>query len=61
MSDKTTSLGEASRARAVLRLNLRRQVERFPGSGAWEAVSIQRTVPAAAVALLLCDVWDDHW
>ena len=61
MSKMTTTQGEASRAGAVLRLTLRRRVERLPGSGAWEAVTLQRTVPAAAVALLLCDVWDDHW
>src|SRR5690242_3810539 len=45
----------------ALRLNLRTRAETAPGSGDWrEAIQI-RELPARETALLLCDVWNDHW
>jgi nicotinamidase-related amidase len=44
-----------------LNLTLRSQEESAPGSGAWHAVERREALPAAEAALLLCDVWDDHW
>ena len=44
-----------------LTLNLRTRFEVFKGSDAWEEVTLPRTFPAQATALLLCDMWDDHW
>lgn len=44
-----------------LRLRLRSQVELFRGSGAYESIFVERAFPVAETALLLCDVWDDHW
>ncbi len=45
----------------TLRLNLRSRVEAFKGSGQWEEVTFRKDVPASECALILCDVWDDHW
>ncbi len=45
----------------VLRLHLRSRVEMFKGSGIWEEVLIEKTLPATSIALVLCDVWNDHW
>ncbi len=44
-----------------LTLNLRTRFEVFKGSDAWEEAILPRTFPAHATALLLCDMWDDHW
>ena len=45
----------------VLKLSLRSQAELFRGSGAYEAVFAESEFPVAETALLLCDVWDNHW
>jgi nicotinamidase-related amidase len=44
-----------------LALTLRRRVETFVGSSQWASALVPLTIPAAATALLLCDMWDDHW
>jgi nicotinamidase-related amidase len=44
-----------------LSLRLRSRVETPPGSGHWIETTRQQVMPAAETALLLCDVWDDHW
>lgn len=31
------------------------------GRNTWEVIEEQRSLPAKHVALLLCDVWDQHW
>jgi nicotinamidase-related amidase len=36
-------------------------VEAFKGSGVWEAVQIETTLPASQTAILICDMWDKHW
>lgn len=45
------------------RLNLRSQVlKRDPRHRAyWETVVSPKSLPAEQVAVLLCDVWDNHW
>lgn len=45
----------------VLTLHLRSRVELFKGSGIWEELFVEQTLPARTMALLLCDVWNDHW
>ena len=45
----------------TLRLNLRTRVELFKGSNDWRETWLPETLPAAATALILCDVWDKHW
>ena len=44
-----------------LTLHLRTRFEVFKGSDEWEETTLPRTFPAHATALLLCDMWDDHW
>jgi nicotinamidase-related amidase len=44
-----------------LRLPARSRVEAFKGSGVWEAVQIETTLPASQTAILICDMWDKHW
>ncbi len=44
-----------------LTLHLRTRFEVFKGSDVWEETTLPRTFPAHATALLLCDMWDDHW
>lgn len=44
-----------------LRLNLRSRFEPFKGSGEWQEVSFVKDLKANETAIILCDVWDDHW
>ncbi|MGH8631535.1 MAG: hypothetical protein ACREU7_12345, partial [Burkholderiales bacterium] len=45
----------------VLRLSLRSRVEAFRGSGAWEEVQVPWRAPISQTALVICDMWDNHW
>lgn len=36
-------------------------MEAFKGSGIWDEVQIERRLPVAEVAILICDMWDKHW
>lgn len=45
----------------VLRLHLQRRIETFRGSASWDVVVVPKDVPVNRVAVLLCDVWDNHW
>jgi nicotinamidase-related amidase len=61
-----TALGAAGLMAAkdgsrVLRLPLRTRVEAFKGSGVWEEVHFERKVLIAETAVLICDMWDNHW
>src|SRR5690242_14502606 len=44
-----------------LTLDLRTRVELFKGSGDWQEVHFQKTLPARQTAVLICDMWDNHW
>ena len=44
-----------------LRMNLRSRVEAFRGSGEWQEVRFEKNLPVAETAILICDMWDNHW
>jgi nicotinamidase-related amidase len=44
-----------------LSLTLRSRVEVFKGSGLWDEVTVRKDLPPRETAVILCDVWDDHW
>ncbi|HET8549106.1 MAG TPA: isochorismatase family protein [Bryobacteraceae bacterium] len=46
---------------ATLDLPLRSRVEAFRGSAEWAEVTLRKQLPIARTALILCDLWDDHW
>ncbi len=48
-------------ASGVLRLNLRTRVEAFKGSGLWQEVYFEQILPVAETAIIICDMWDNHW
>jgi nicotinamidase-related amidase len=45
----------------TLKLNLRSQVETPAGSGQWKEATQAREFPARETAILICDMWDQHW
>lgn len=46
---------------AELRLPLRSRVEAFKGSGEWAEVRFEQAFPVPQTAILICDMWDNHW
>lgn len=44
-----------------LQLTLRTRIETCKGSDLWDEVTLEKSFPVGAVAILLCDLWDDHW
>ena len=44
-----------------LPLHLRSRVETPPGSGQWNEVTRVQELPAREAAILICDMWDQHW
>jgi nicotinamidase-related amidase len=44
-----------------LKVTLRTRVEPFKGTGAWEEVTLPAHIDPHTTALILCDIWDDHW
>jgi len=46
---------------ADLTLDLRSRVELFKGSGDWQEIHTRKTFPADKTAILICDMWDNHW
>jgi nicotinamidase-related amidase len=48
---------------ATLQLCLRSQVLGLDARGytCWDVRTIGKTVPAAETAIIICDMWDDHW
>ena len=45
----------------TLRLTLRSRVEEPRGSGTWKEIAQNRDVPVAETAIVICDLWDQHW
>lgn len=46
---------------ATLHLRLRTRVEAFRGSGEWQEVQFDRSLPVSHTAIVICDMWDNHW
>jgi hypothetical protein len=44
-----------------LQLHLRSRAETPPGSGQWQEISRLQELPAREAAILICDMWDQHW
>jgi nicotinamidase-related amidase len=42
-------------------LHLQTRVELFNGSGQWEELTVPKISAPNQVALLICDMWDQHW
>jgi len=55
------STGPARTPANWVTLHLRSRVELFKGSGVWDEIVIEKAFPITQTAVLLCDVWDDHW
>ncbi|MBA7565493.1 hypothetical protein ES708_07177 [subsurface metagenome] len=45
----------------VISLPARTQREAAPGSDRWKASGISKRLPVAGTAILICDMWDQHW
>jgi nicotinamidase-related amidase len=44
-----------------LRLKLRTRVELYKGSADWREVAVDEHFAPSSSALILCDMWDNHW
>jgi nicotinamidase-related amidase len=44
-----------------LHLKLRSRVEIYKGSGDWQEVAVDEQFSPSSSALILCDMWDNHW
>src|SRR3954469_24685360 len=54
-------LAPLSARAADIAVDLRSRVELFKGTADWQEVHIQKTLPAQATAVIVCDMWDKHW
>lgn len=54
-------VGGGASAGESLKLHLRTRVETFKGSGTWDEVLIEKEIPARLAAIVICDMWDNHW
>jgi len=43
------------------RVPLRTQVQPFKGSSAWEAARFEREFSTRETAIVICDMWENHW
>jgi len=45
----------------TIRLRVRTRVETAEGSGVWKEGFVEKELPVAETAILICDMWDKHW
>ena len=45
----------------TMQLHLRSRTETATGSGVWAERFFDKAVPVAETAILICDMWDNHW
>ena len=53
--------GDPSPQGVSFRLPLRTQVQPFKGSSAWEPARVEREFSTRETAIVICDMWDNHW
>jgi nicotinamidase-related amidase len=44
-----------------MQLQLRTRVQPFPGSDAWNEATFSATIPTRKTAIIITDMWDQHW
>ena len=44
-----------------LHLAARSRVETRKGSDSWRAVALEKDLPISETAIVICDMWDNHW
>jgi nicotinamidase-related amidase len=44
-----------------LELDLRTRVQPFKSGDDWVETSLHRSIPPRETAIIICDMWDDHW
>jgi nicotinamidase-related amidase len=45
----------------TLSLSLRTRVQPFKGDPSWQEVTVERKISAVKTAIIVCDMWDNHW
>jgi nicotinamidase-related amidase len=55
------SVGLVSVQADDIRVDLRSRVEPFKGSGDWREVHLQQSLDVEKTAIIICDMWDNHW
>ena len=54
-------LGAGRAGAAEIAVDLRSRVEAFKGSGEWREVEFRQSLPVEKAAVIICDMWDNHW
>ncbi len=57
----TLRASDAASAGRRIRLPLRTQAQPFKGSNVWEAARFEREFSTRETAVVICDMWDNHW
>jgi len=47
--------------KSELRLTLRRRLETAPGSGVWRTRQERKELAPGETAIVICDMWNQHW
>ncbi len=59
---QSAAVSEAADGRStMLNLKMRTEIQPFKGSPEWVPVTLEQRFPASETALLICDMWDNHW
>ena len=56
----TGALFSFSTTATGIRLQLRKRVQPGPG-GAWQPITMDKTIQPSQTAIVICDMWDRHW
>jgi len=54
-------LGAGRAGAAEITVDLRSRMEAFKGSGEWREVQFRQSLPVEKTAVIVCDMWDNHW
>jgi nicotinamidase-related amidase len=50
-----------ARGAESLSLHLRSRVQPFKGSDEWQQLNFEQDFPCRETAIVICDIWDQHW
>ncbi len=60
-SQPTLRASDPANQSGRFRLPLRTQAQPFKGSNTWEAARFEREFSTRETAIVICDMWDNHW